>query len=82
MEDSAQPRSNVLVIIGHPREASFCHAIAEQYSNALDNTHFDVRTLDLSSINFISDIDSHSPNDIELEPAYSTHNMISSGQTI
>lgn len=71
MEYTPQVQGHVLIIIGHPREGSFCHGIAEQYKSALDKSCFEVKTLDLEKIAFVADVDTPSPNAIELEPCLS-----------
>lgn len=46
------PSKNVLVILGHPRTASFCAALARAYAEAARGAGANVRTLELAELPF------------------------------
>jgi len=69
MNTADQNKTHVLIIIGHPRQDSFSHAIAAQYAKGLDQNCFEVQTIDLAYMAFAADISTFSPNDTPLEPA-------------
>jgi 1,4-dihydroxy-2-naphthoate polyprenyltransferase len=58
----------VLVILGHPREGSFCHALAGAYAEGASEAGADVRRLDLAALAFDADVHTPSPADQALEP--------------
>lgn len=58
---------NVLVILGHPRTDSFCAALAEAFSQGAREAGVKLRRLNLSEVEFDTDLHSVSPNDQPLE---------------
>ncbi len=58
---------NVLVILGHPRADSFCGALAEAFCQGAHAAGVQLRRLDLSGLDFDTDLHSVSPNDQPLE---------------
>jgi NAD(P)H dehydrogenase (quinone) len=45
-------KKKILIIDGHPNEASFCHALAGAYAKGALASDFDVQTLSLRSLKF------------------------------
>lgn len=68
MDVANHHKTHVLIIIGHPRHASFNHAIAARYTQALDPSHVEVQTIDLAQLEFAADVTTFSPNEVPLEP--------------
>ena len=58
----------VLVIVGHPRPASFCAALAAAYAEGAALAGAEVERLDLSQLVFDPDVHPVSPRDQPLEP--------------
>jgi len=58
---------NVLVILGHPRSDSFCGALAEAFCEGARAAGVQLRRLDLSEMDFDTDLHRVSPNDQPLE---------------
>jgi len=58
---------NVLVILGHPRADSFCGALTEAFCQGAHTAGVQLRRLDLSGLDFDTDLHSVSPNDQPLE---------------
>ncbi len=52
----------VLVICGHPRRNSFCHALADAYAEGAERVGADVRRLDVVDLDFDIHVRNHSPN--------------------
>ncbi|MCC5969181.1 MAG: NAD(P)H-dependent oxidoreductase [Pararhodobacter sp.] len=59
---------NLLVILGHPRKASLCGALADAYAAGAKSAGCTVRTLDLGEMAFNPDVETPSPADQALEP--------------
>lgn len=65
----ASPTSlKVLVIIGHPRAASLCAALANAYTQGARTAGLQVREIDLSALRFDPDVHTPSPLAQPLEP--------------
>lgn len=58
----------VLVVCGHPRGNSFCHALADAYAEGAGKAGADVRRLDLQALDFDIHVRNHSPNQQPCEP--------------
>jgi len=58
---------NVLVILGHPRSDSFCGALAEAFCEGARAAGVQLRRLNLSEMDFDTDLHRVSPNDQPLE---------------
>lgn len=48
---------NILVIIGHPRAGSLCHALAEQYMRGAAEAGAELRRLDVRELEFSRDVE-------------------------
>lgn len=67
--DRPSPTSlNVLVIIGHPRAASLCAALADAYAQGAMAAGLQIRAIDLSALRFDPDVHTPSPLTQPLEP--------------
>jgi 1,4-dihydroxy-2-naphthoate polyprenyltransferase len=53
---------NVLIILGHPRSASLCGALADAFAMGAREAGADVRRIDLATLSFDPDVHSVSPN--------------------
>lgn len=58
----------ILVIIGHPRSGSFCHALAGQYICGAEEAAAEVRQLDLKELRFCRDVTMEPMHLQEIEP--------------
>lgn len=68
-ENRASPDAvNVLVIIGHPRADSLCHALAEQYIRGAAEAGARLERLDVRELAFSRDVDSRIMQLQETEP--------------
>jgi len=66
---SCMPGSvNVLVIIGHPRAGSLCHALAEQYIRGATEAGAKLHRLDVRELEFSRDVESRTMQLQETEP--------------
>jgi putative NADPH-quinone reductase/1,4-dihydroxy-2-naphthoate octaprenyltransferase len=61
-------RKRVLVIIGHPRAGSLCHALAAQYAEGAGRAGAEVRRLDLRELAFSRDVEEPSMRLQKSEP--------------
>lgn len=61
-------KNNIAVIIGHPNPTSYCNALASAYIKGAGNSGADVRTIDLSRINFEPNLTNGYQKRTELEP--------------
>lgn len=43
---------NILLILGHPSENSFCKALLDAYQNGAESTGANIRTIYVSRLNF------------------------------
>lgn len=59
---------NVLLVMGHPRQASFCAALAEAYVKGAESAGVAVRTLILTDLQFDPHVRVDSPVNQPLEP--------------
>lgn len=67
-ETEACGRLRVLVILGHPRPASFCRALARSYCQGARAAGADLATIDLAALRFDPDVRTVSPTQQPLEP--------------
>lgn len=58
----------ILVIIGHPRSGSFCHAVAGQNIGGAQEAAAEVRQLDLKELRFCRDVTMEPMHLQEIEP--------------
>lgn len=65
--ESTELPINVLVILGHPRADSFCGALADAFCEGAHRAGVQQRRLDLSEMDFDTDLHRVSPNDQPLE---------------
>jgi NAD(P)H dehydrogenase (quinone) len=61
-------KKKILIIDGHPNEASFCHALAGAYAKGAQASDFDVQTLSLRSLKFDINLQQGYRKIQELEP--------------
>ena len=59
---------NILVIVGHPRADSLCHALAEQYIEGATEAGARLRRLDLRELMFSRDVETRAMRRQETEP--------------
>lgn len=59
---------NVLVIVGHPRAGSLCHALAEQYMLGAAEAGATLERLDLRELSFSRDVDERDMSQQPTEP--------------
>lgn len=58
---------NVLIVLGHPRQNSFCDALAEAYCDGALDAGADIRKLVLGELEFDLDVHTECPSEQELE---------------
>lgn len=58
---------NVLIVLGHPRQDSFCDALAEAYRDGALEAGADIRRLVLGELEFALDVHTECPSEQELE---------------
>lgn len=59
---------NALIVLGHPRRDSFCHALAQAYEDGARETNVNVDTLLLTELEFEPNVYTESPVDQNMEP--------------
>ncbi len=57
-----------LLILGHPRQDSFCHALADAYEEGARNSGADLRRLNLSELEFEQNVEFRQPQSQHREP--------------
>lgn len=58
---------NVLVVLGHPRTASYCGSLARRYEEGASEAENDVRELVLAQLEFEPNVETECPTDQDLE---------------